>query len=55
MPKKINRIPGVEKRGGKWRARAFFDGKEASKTFASQDEAIRWKREQERALERGVD
>jgi len=53
MPKKINRIPGVEKRGGKWRARAFFDGKESSKTFASQDEAIRWKREQERALERG--
>jgi integrase len=53
MPKKINRIPGVEKRGGKWRARAFFDGKETSKTFGSQEEAIRWKREQERALERG--
>ncbi len=53
MPKKKNRIPGVEKRGDKWRARAFFDGRETTKTFSSQDEAIRWKREQERALERG--
>lgn len=53
MPKKKNRIPGVEKRGDKWRARAFFDGKETTRTFSSQDEAIRWKREQERALERG--
>jgi integrase len=53
MPKKINRVPGVEKRGEKWRARAFYDGRETTKTFASQDEAIRWKREQERALERG--
>ena len=43
MPKKINRVPGVEKRGDKWRARAFFDGKETTRTFSSQDEAIRWK------------
>lgn len=53
MPRKVNRVPGVEKRGDKWRARAFFDGKERSKSFFTQDEAIRWKREQERALERG--
>ena len=53
MPKKKNRIPGIEKRGEKWRARAFFDGRENTRTFASQDEAIRWKREQERAYERG--
>lgn len=53
MPKRTNRVPGVEKRGDKWRARAFFDGREVSRTFSSQDEAIRWKREQERALERG--
>jgi integrase len=53
MPKRKNRIPGIEKRGDKWRARAFYDGKETAKTFTSQDEAIRWKREQERALERG--
>ena len=53
MPKKINRNPGIAKRGDKWQARAFFDGGEHSKTFATQDEAIRWKREQERAMERG--
>jgi integrase len=53
MPRKVNRIPGIERRGTKWRARAFFDGRETTKTFLSQDEAIRWKREQERALERG--
>jgi integrase len=53
VPKKKNRIPGVERRGDKWRARAFFDGRETTKTFSSQDEAIRWKRGQERALERG--
>ena len=53
MPKKVNRVPGVEKRGDKWRARAFFDGRETTRTFSTQDEAIRWKREQERALERG--
>ena len=53
MPKKVNRNPGVSKRGDKWKARAFFDGKEYSKTFSTQDEAVRWKREQERALERG--
>lgn len=53
MPKRINRVPGIEKRGDKWRARAFFDGREVARTFSSQDEAIRWKREQERALERG--
>ena len=48
MPKKVNRNPGIGKRGDKWQARAFFDGKEISKTFATQDEAVRWKREQER-------
>ena len=53
MPKKVNRNPGVSKRGDKWKARAFFDGKEYSKSFSTQDEAVRWKREQERALERG--
>lgn len=53
MPRKRNRVPGVERRGEKWRARAFYDGKETTRTFTSQDEAIRWKREQERALERG--
>ena len=53
MSRKRNRVPGIEKRGDKWRARAYFDGKEVTKTFTSQDEAIRWKREQARALERG--
>ena len=53
MPKKVNRNPGVAKRGEKWKARAFFDGREISKTFSTQEEAVRWKREQERALERG--
>ena len=53
MPKKVNRNPGVAKRGDKWQARAFKEGKEVSKTFSTQDEALRWKREQERALERG--
>ena len=53
MPRKVNRNPGVAKRGDKWKARAFFDGREYSKTFSTQDEAVRWKREQERALERG--
>ena len=53
MPKKSNRNPGIEKRGNKWRARAYFDGREKTKTFSTQDEAIRWKRETERSLERG--
>jgi integrase len=53
MPRQRNRVPGIERRGEKWRARAFFDGRETAKTFTSQDEAIRWKREQQRALERG--
>lgn len=53
MPKKSNRNPGIEKRGNKWRARAFYDGSEKTKTFATQDEALRWKRETQRALERG--
>ncbi len=53
MPKKKNRVPGIEKRGEKWRARAFLDGRETTRTFSSQDEAIRWKREQQRAFERG--
>ena len=53
MPKKVNRNPGVAKRGEKWKARAFFDGREYSKTFSTQEEAIRWKNEQKRALERG--
>lgn len=53
MPKKVNRNPGIGKRGDKWQARAFFDGREISKSFGTQDEAVRWKREQERAMERG--
>jgi integrase len=53
MPRKTNRNPGVSKRGDKWQARAFHDGTEKTKTFSTQDEAIRWKREQERAMERG--
>lgn len=53
MPRKVNRNPGIGKRGDKWRARAFFDGREISKSFATQDEAVRWKREQERSMERG--
>jgi integrase len=53
MPKKKNRNPGVGKRGDKWQARAFFDGREYSKSFNTQEEAVRWKREQERAMERG--
>jgi integrase len=53
VPKKINRNPGIEKRGEKWRARAFHDGTEKTRTFSTQDEAIRWKRETERSLERG--
>ena len=53
MPKKVHRNPGVAKRGDKWKARVFFDGREYSKTFYTQDEALRWKNEQKRALERG--
>lgn len=53
MPKKTNRNPGVGKRGDKWQARAFYDGREYSKSFSTQEEAVRWKREQERAMERG--
>lgn len=53
MPKRSNRNPGVGKRGDKWQARAFFDGREYSKSFKTQEEAVRWKREQERAMERG--
>ena len=53
MPRKVNRNPGITKRGDKWQARAFYDGTEKTKTFSTQDEAVRWKREQERAMERG--
>lgn len=53
MPRKINITPGISKRNEKWQARAFHFGKEKSKTFSTKDEAIRWKRETERALERG--
>ncbi len=53
MPKKVNRNPGITKRGDKWQARAFHDGTEKTRTFSTQDEAVRWKREQERAMERG--
>jgi integrase len=53
MPRRANRNPGVAKRGDKWKARVFFDGREYSKTFYTQDEALRWKNEQKRALERG--
>jgi integrase len=53
MPRKVNRNPGITKRGDKWQARAFYDGTEKTRTFSTQDEAVRWKREQERAMERG--
>ena len=53
MPRRVHRNPGVAKRGDKWKARVFFDGREYSKTFYTQDEALRWKNEQKRALERG--
>jgi integrase len=53
MPRRVNRVPGIEKRGDKWRARVSLDKRELSKSFSSQDEAIRWKREQERSFERG--
>lgn len=53
MPKKVNRNPGISRRGDKWQARAFHFGQEKTKTFQTQDEAIRWKRETERSLERG--
>ena len=53
MPRKTNRNPGISKRGDKWQARAFHDGTEKTRTFSTQDEAVRWKREQERAMERG--
>ena len=53
MPKKVNRNPGITKRGDRWQARAFHDGTEKARTFSTQDEAVRWKREQERAMERG--
>ncbi len=42
MPRKVNRNPGVAKRGDKWKARAFFDGREVSKTFSTQDEALKY-------------
>ena len=53
MPRKVNRNPGITKRGDRWQARAFHDGTEKARTFSTQDEAVRWKREQERAMERG--
>jgi len=53
MPKKVNRNPGISKRGDRWQARAYSDGTEKTKTFSTQDEAVRWKREQERSMERG--
>ncbi len=53
MPRKSNTTSGVSKRGEKWQARAFHQGLEKSKTFSTKDEAIRWKRETERSLERG--
>ena len=53
MPRKTNRNPGISKRGDRWQARAFYDGTERTRTFSTQDEAVRWKREQERAMERG--
>jgi integrase len=53
MPKRVNTVPGVYKRGNKWRARASLDGREVTRSFVTRDEAMRWKREQERAFERG--
>jgi len=42
VPKKINRNPGIAKRGDRWQARAYSDGIEKTKTFSTQDEAVRW-------------
>jgi len=53
VPKRTNAVAGIYKRGSKWRARASLDGREVSRSFVTRDEAIRWKREQERAFERG--
>lgn len=53
MPKKVNRIPGVSKRNNGWQARVRINGREVSKQFATQDEAARWKSEQQRAHKRG--
>ncbi len=41
MPRKVNRNPGIAKRGDKWKARVFFDGREYSKSFSTQEEALR--------------
>ena len=53
MPKKVNRVPGVSKRNNGWQARVAINGREISKQFDTQDDAARWKSEQERALKRG--
>lgn len=53
MPKKVNRIPGVSKRNNGWQARVSINGREMSKQFDTQDEAARWKSEQQRAHKRG--
>ena len=53
MPKKVNRIPGVSKRNNGWQARVNINGREISKQFDTQDEAARWKSEQQRAHKRG--
>ena len=53
MPKKVNRIPGVSKRNNGWQARVSINGREISKQFDTQDEAARWKSEQQRAHKRG--
>lgn len=35
---------GVYQRGNKWRARAFFNGKQHEKVFKTEGDAIKWKR-----------
>ena len=35
VPKKVNRNPGVTKRGDKWQARAFHDRTEKTRTFST--------------------
>jgi len=42
MPRKTNRNPGISKRGSRWQARAYSGGIEKTKTFLTQDEAVRW-------------
>lgn len=51
---KRNRHPGIEQVPGGWRARYYdVNGKRRSKTFKVQSDAVRWRNEQLRSVERG--